>query len=274
MNPSSPRLRVALGEYDTGWHDPERSLTRAREFGRLARAAGADALVLPEMCASGFTMDADHFAEPEDGASARALSVMAAEHRLWLVAGLSMRRDGRCLNSALVFAPTGALAATYDKQRLFGFAGESEVYSGGSGPCVVQLGGVAVGLFVCFDLRFPELFREVGPHVDACIVVANWPASRQRHWDVLTQARAIENQWYVVAVNRIGTGDGLAYDGGSCILDPWGERCDERAGPSPLRVGDLARATVDQVRQAFPFVQDRRGSAAGRTAFARKQIAP
>ena len=216
----SDRLTVALGEYDTGWHDPVKSLAKARAIAQRARAAGADLLVLPEMCASGFTMDADKFAEPPNGASARALSALAAEHHLWLIAGLSMRRKGQYLNSALAFAPDGSLVATYDKQRLFRYADETTVYSAGTNPCVIQLGELSVGLFVCFDLRFPELFRAVAPEVDACIIIANWPSARQRHWEVLTQARAIENQCYVVAVNRIGQGDGLEYNGGSVVLDP------------------------------------------------------
>jgi omega-amidase len=249
----SDKLTVALGEYDTGWHDPVLSLALARVIAQQARAAGADLLVLPEMCASGFTMDADEFAEPADGSSSRALSAMAAEHHLWLVAGLSMRRKGRYLNSALAFAPDGSLIATYDKQRLFGYAKETMIYSAGTGPCVIKLGGLSVGLFVCFDLRFPELFREVAADVDACVIIANWPSARQQHWEVLTHARAIENQCYVVAVNRIGVGDGLEYSGGSLILDPWGVRCDRLAPGSSLRIGELSRSTVSRVRETFPL---------------------
>jgi predicted amidohydrolase len=249
----SDRLTVALGEYDTGWHDPVLSLALARVIAQQARAAGADLLVLPEMCASGFTMQADDFSEPPDGPSSRALSTLAAEHQLWVVAGLSVRRKGQYLNSALAFAPDGSLVATYDKQRLFGYAKETTVYSAGTSPCVIRLGGLSVGLFVCFDLRFPELFREVAAEVDAFIIIANWPAARQAHWEVLTHARAIENQCYVVAVNRTGEGDGLEYSGGSMILDPWGVRCDTMAPGSSLRIGDLSRSTVTRVREAFPL---------------------
>ena len=252
------RLIVALGEYDTGWHDPVQSLERAGAIAQQARAADADLLVLPERCASGFTMDVDTFAEPPDGPSARALSALAADHHLWLIAGLSMHREGRYLNSALTFAPDGSLVATYDKQRLFGYGAETEVYSAGAGPSVVQLGGLSLALFVCFDLRFPELFREVGPRVDACVIIANWPSTRQQHWEVLTRARAIENQCYVVAVNRIGEGNGLPYSGGSLILNPWGERCDEPAPHSSLRIGELSRSAVVKVRESFPFSPDRR----------------
>jgi omega-amidase len=254
---SADQLIVALGEYDIGWHDPVQSLARARVVAQQARAAGAYLLVLPEMCASGFTMEADKFAEPPDGPSSRALSALAAEHHLWIIAGLSMRRDGRYLNSALAFAPDGSLVATYDKQRLFGYAKETTVYSAGTSPSVIKLGGLSVGLFVCFDLRFPELFREVAAEVDACVIIANWPSARQRHWEVLTQARAIENQCYVVAVNRIGKGDGLEYSGGSLILDPWGVRCDTPAPDSSLRIGELSRGLVATVRESFPLSPDR-----------------
>jgi omega-amidase len=247
------RLTVALGEYDTGWHDPHQSLIRAWELAQQAQAAGADLLVLPEMCTTGFTMDVENFAEPDNGPSASALAALAADHHLSLIAGLSMRRKGRNLNSALAFAPDGSLIACYDKQRLFGYARETEVYSAGAGPCVIQLGGLSLALFVCFDLRFPELFREVGPKVDAFILIANWPSERQRHWEVLTQARAIENQCYVVAVNRTGEGDRLKYSGGSAIFDPWGERCDKPAPKSSLRIGEISRSAVAKVRKAFPL---------------------
>jgi len=256
---TSDRLTVALGEYDTGWHDPVQSLAKARVIAKQARAAAADLLVLPEMCASGFTMDAEEFAEPPNGPSSRALSALAAEHHLWLIAGLSMRRNGQYLNSALAFAPNGSLIATYDKQRLFGYAKETTVYSAGTKPCVINIGGLLLGLFVCFDLRFPELFREVAADVDACVIIANWPSARQRHWEVLTQARAIENQCYVVAVNRIGEGDGLEYVGGSLILDPWGTRCDTQAPNSSLRIGELSRSQVAEVRKSFPLITDELG---------------
>jgi len=253
------KLTVALGQYNTGWHDPVKSLVGARRIAQQAQAAGAELLVLPEMCATGFTMDVENFAEKPNGRSVRALAGLAAEHNLWLIAGLSLCRNGRYVNSALTFAPDGSLVATYDKQRLFGQAGEPAVYTAGKGPCVIQVAGLSVALFVCFDLRFPDLFREVGPEVDACVLIANWPSARQRHWEVLTQARAIENQCYVVAVNRIGDGDGLKYTGGSMILNPWGERCDQPARESSLGIAELSRSMVAKVREAFPLLVDQDG---------------
>jgi omega-amidase len=254
---SSHGLTVALGEYDTGWQDPVGSLARARDVAGQARAAGAHLLVLPEMCTTGFTMDAETFAEPPDGESVRAFSALAADHGLWMVAGLSMRRKGRYLNSALAFAPDGSLVATYDKQRLFGYGRETEIYSAGAAPCVIEVAGLTVALFICFDLRFPELFREVGPDVDAFVLIANWPTDRQRHWEVLTRARAIENQCYMIAVNRQGEGGGLVYAGGSVIFDPWGERSDNPVLNSSLRIADVSPAAPAKVRKDFPLSDSR-----------------
>jgi predicted amidohydrolase len=251
---SEESLTVALGEYDIGWHDPALSLQRAGEMARQSRAVNADLLVLPEMCVTGFTMEAETYAEPEDGPSIKAMSRVAAENGLWIVGGASMRKDeGRYVNTALVFSPDGRLVASYDKQRLFGYAKETEVYSPGSGSCVVEIGGLTVGVFICFDLRFPELFRAVGRDVDAFVLIANWPTARQRHWEVLTQARAIENQCYMIAVNRIGEGGGLEYSGGSAIFDPWGERCDRPADNSSLRIGAVSPDVVSRARESFPL---------------------
>jgi len=250
---NSDILAVALGEYDTGWHDAGLSLERAREVVRRAKAAGADLVALPEMCITGFTMEAESFAEAEDGPSIKALAKLAGEQRLWIVGGASIKKpDGRYVNSALVFSPDGSLVTSYEKQRLFGYAGETDVYSAGESHCVVEIEGLTVGVFICFDLRFPELFREVGPNVDAFVLIANWPNARQQHWEVLTRARAIENQCYMIAVNRVGDGGGLSYDGGSVAYDPWGERVD-KAATGGLRVGEISRSVVERARKAFPL---------------------
>lgn len=248
------QLRVGLGEYDTGWHDPATSWTRAREQALHARVNGAGLLVLPEMCTSGFTMDAAGHAERPDGPSVRALSSIAADCNIWIVAGIPMHRDGKFFNSALAFSPDGSVAATYDKRRLFNYAKETEVYSPGSASCVIEVDGVSLALFICFELRFPELFRDAGEQADAFVIIANWPATRQRHWDVLTRARAIENQCYVIAVNRTGEADGLSYAGGSVILNPQGERIDTQTANSPLRTGTISHAVVEQTRRTFPFL--------------------
>jgi omega-amidase len=256
----SGALRVALGEYDTGWHDPATSLARAERVVRDATAAGAALVVLPEMCTTGFTMDAATYAEPLEGASVRELRRVAREAGVSLVAGVALReciapgKGERAVNAALVIGKDGAVHALYRKQRVFAYAGEDETYAAGTEPVIVSVDGVRIAPFVCYDLRFPELFRRVAAGVDAIVVIANWPAVRRTHWDTLIRARAIENQCYVVAVNRTGEGGGLSYDGGSAAFDPWGDPM--ITSSSDLRCVELDPRRVRAVREQYPFLRD------------------
>jgi predicted amidohydrolase len=263
-------LRVALGELDTGWHDPATALARAERVVTQSAAQGAQLVVLPEMCTTGFTMRAEDWAEPLDGPSAHRLAAMAAVDRVWVLGGLAVRAKARGAerpvmhNAAVLFDPAGRLHATYVKQRVFSFAGEHESYMPGDAPLVVDIHGVRISPFICFDLRFPELFREVATQVDAIVVIANWPAERRAHWDVLVRARAIENQCFMIAVNRTGDGGGVRYDGGSAAYGPWGETLPNLSrpqdGPAIVSV-DVQR--VREIRARYPFLNEAHRGASG-----------
>jgi predicted amidohydrolase len=254
-------LRIALGEYDTGWHDPAGSLARAERVVGAAARGGAQLIVLPEMCTTGFTMDATTQAETLEGSSVRALGRIAAGAGVHLLAGVAIREcvDGveRNVNAAMLFDDDGAMRAIYRKQRVFGYAGEDRVYAPGADTVIVTVRGVRIAPFVCYDLRFPELFRRVAADVDAMLIIANWPASRRAHWDALIRARAVENQCYVVAVNRLGQGGGVDYDGGSAAFDPWGVPL-VTTGEAVAAV-DVDPARVRAVREEYPFLRDYRG---------------
>ena len=255
---AAPPLRVALGEYDVGWQDPPASLDRAAALVGRAAGAGARLVVLPETCATGFTMDAARWAEPLDGPSATRLGALAAEHGLWIVAGLALRDGaGAAVNAAVLLDPSGRPAAVHRKRRLFGHGGEPDAYAPGAEPTVATVDGVRLGLFVCYELRFPELFREVARDVDAIVLIANWPAARRAHWDALVRARAIENLACVVAVNRVGDGGGIAYDGGSVAYSPWGDALPNVA-PGEPRTVELDPAVVAETRRRYRFLEDYR----------------
>jgi len=269
MTPAAPRpLRVALGEYDIGWHDPERSLERARALVADAARAGARLVVLPEMATTGFTMDRAQ-ATPLAGGHAARLATLAGEAGVWLIASVAATEPAplgdaggteasRAVNAALVADPSGAIVAVYRKQKLFAFAGEHEHYAPGDARVVVTIDGIRIAPLVCYDLRFPELFRAVARDVDAFVLVANWPAARRLHWDTLTRARAIENQAYVVAVNRIGSGGNIAYDGGSAAWDPWGDPAPEAQTPAGIRLVSIDPTRVTDIRTRYPFLRDMR----------------
>ena len=249
-------LRVALGEYDTGWHQPESSLDRAAVCVQRAASTGARLVVLPEMCTTGFTMEPEHWAEPLSGPSFARLSTMAAVHDVWLMAGVAVRSEEGFSNVAAVFNPEGSLVLTYAKQRTFTYAGEDLHYASGVVPAVIDIDGVRVSPFICYDLRFPELFRAAAPWSDLIVVIANWPAARRPHWDALLPARAIENLAYVVGVNRTGSANGIQYDGGSVAYDPWGEPAAQRMAVAAPSVVDVSAARVASIRAKYPFLDD------------------
>lgn len=256
-----PRLTVALGEYDTGWHSAEASIAAATRVATHAAAFGARLVVLPEMATTGFTMDTSR-AVPIDSRDVSLLRAMAQRLGIWLVAGVALRErdaDGASCahNAALAIDPSGEIVAVHRKQRMFAFAGEDASYRAGTESTIVMIEGVRFGLFVCYELRFPELFADVAADVDAMIVIANWPASRRAHWDALLHARAIENQCVVIGVNRTGVGGGLPYDGGSAAFDAWGDRIDP-ATPAGLRIVTIDPGKTAAVRDRFPFLRDRR----------------
>jgi predicted amidohydrolase len=257
------RCRIALGQFATGWHSPTRSVENASRVVGSAALRGADLVVLPEMCTTGFTMASAEYTEPLDGPSATALSRLAAEHQLHVLAGLATReRTGQheqYYNSALLFNPHGEPIAHYRKQRLFGLGGEEDAYRAGHEAVIAEINGVRIAPFICYDLRFPELFRAVAADVHALVLIANWPVERRAHWDVLVQARAIENLCYFIAVNRVGDGGGVAYDGGSVAYDPWGERLaasgETDAATAEPCIVDVHADAVAQVRERYPFLR-------------------
>lgn len=254
-------LRIALGEYDTGWHSPERSLARADAVVRDAAACGARLVALPEMATSGFTMDATQ-AVALDAPPVGELRDIARRHGVWVVTGVALAEshgapgDKCVVNAALAIDPAGEVAAVHRKQRLFAFAGEHAVYAAGTSPTTVTIDGVRVALLICYELRFAEVFAAVTDAVDCVVLIANWPSARRPHWDALLRARAIENQCAVIGVNRIGEGGGVTYDGGSAAYDAWGDVLPAAPG-CRVPVVTVDPRAVAEIRATYPFLRDR-----------------
>ena len=252
-------MRVAALQSDIAWEDPEANFTRLRPWIASAAAAGARLVALPEMFSCGFSMAAERIAEPEGGPSSRFLSDEARRHGLWIAASIPERPEGalRPYNT-LVLAGPGGEAFRYRKIHPFSYAGEDRHYGAGTEHVTVGVEGLRLTLFVCYDLRFADEFWATAAATDLYLVVANWPEKRRSHWTSLLVARAIENQAYVVGVNRVGTGDGLAYAGDSRVVDPLGEVLAAAAGQETLLLAEVDPARVAEVREAMPFMRDRR----------------
>ena len=183
----------------------------------------------------------------------------AQQHGLWVCGSLPELPAGaaRPFNTLVLADPRGELVR-YRKIHPFTFAKEHEHYAAGGEHVTVDIEGLRCTLFVCYDLRFADEFWATATGTDAYLVVANWPERRRHHWTALLQARAIENQAYVVGVNRVGQGNGLDYTGDSRVVDPWGEVLVAAAGAETMLLADLKPEVVRDARERFPVLKDRR----------------
>jgi predicted amidohydrolase len=251
-------MRVAAIQHDIIWEDPEATRERVRPLIAAAADEGARLIVLTEMFATGFSMEPEKIAEDEGGPSEQFLLDRAALHDAYLIASIAQRGpDGRYRNNAVVAAPDGTVRR-YAKIHPFSFAGEHEHYTAGTEFVTVPIGDLRVSVFVCYDLRFADEFWARAPQTDLYVVPANWPQPRHEHWRALLRARAIENQAYVLGVNRVGHADDLPHVGGSALIDPAGVVLFEGDRDEEVLVADADPAVVTRTRANFPFLADRR----------------
>jgi predicted amidohydrolase len=253
-------VEVALLQLDIAWESVPENHRRAALLLERAATEGARLAVLPEMFSTGFSMDAGRLAQAPGGVSEAFLKDQAKALDLWIVASIPEAWVPRPRNMALVVSPEGT-AARYAKIHPFSYGGEHKSY--GAGDCVVTVAidGVRVTPFVCYDLRFPEPFRVAASDTDLFVVVANWPELRREHWRTLLRARAIENQAYVVGVNRVGDGDNLHYVGDSAAIAPLGETLVEGGDQEGVFMASIDPEVVGKLRTRFPALDDRRPQA-------------
>ncbi len=254
-------MKVAVVQHDIVWEDAAATIRRLQPQVTAAAATGARLVVLSEMFSVGFSMAPDRVAEPIDGVSAQFLHAMATEHGVWTCGTVPTRVAGydkaRARNRLYLYDPTGN-EHHYDKIHPFSFAGEDAHYDRGDSFLTVDIEGLRTSFFICYDLRFADEFWQLAPTTDCFVVPANWPEVRRHHWQQLLVGRAVENQAYLIGVNRVGTGDGIGYCGDSRIIDPLGEVLAAGARTEALLVAEVNAETVDDVRRRFRFMQDRR----------------
>lgn len=251
-------MKVAAVQHDIVWEDRDANLGRLGPMIAGAVADGVRMVVLAEMFAVGFSMNTEVVAEDEGGPTSTWMAERAAEHGVWVCGSVPERRPGgeRPSNVFVLAGPDGTVHR-YAKRKPFGYGGETDHYDPGPSSLTVDIEGVAVTPFVCYDLRFADLFWERASGTDLYLVVASWPTPRRHHWRTLLTARAIENQAYVVGVNRIGSGGGLDYGGDTCVIDPMGSVTSAPSEEELVLVADIDPAVVADTRERFPFLADR-----------------
>lgn len=250
-------MKVALLQLDLAWEDVPANHARASRLLGQAADLGARLAILPEMFATGFSMDGRKVAQAEGGATETFLRERAASLGLHVLAGVAELAEPLPANRALLVSPDGSVRR-YTKIHPFSFAGEEKVMASGGTVVTWDVEGLRVTPLVCYDLRFPEPFRLAADDTDLYAVLANWPERRRHHWSLLLRARAVENLAFVAGVNRVGEGDGLRYLGDSALVGPWGEAIVSASEQETLLVGEVDAATVAEARRKFPVLADRR----------------
>jgi omega-amidase len=252
-------VRIAAVQHDIVWEDRDANFARLAPQVAQAVGAGAELVLLTETFSTGFSMTPG-IGEPEGGPSSRFLADRAAEHGVWVGGTCPEIADGEHLpyNSFVLAAPDGT-TQRYRKLHPFTHAGEHERFRAGAESVTLQIGDLRVTPFICYDLRFADVFWKAAPETDLYLVPANWPSPRRLHWQTLLQARAIENQAYVVGCNRVGTaGDGTEHAGDTRIVSPMGELLATAAGGETIVLADVDPAEVAATRDRLRFLPDRR----------------
>ena len=258
-------LTLTLIQTDLHWEDKKANLEMLEKKIKGIQEK-TEIVILPEMFSTGFSLKPHMLAETMDGESVQWMERMAKEKNVVLTGSLIIEENGHFFNRLIWMMPNGR-HGIYDKRHRFAFAGEDEQYTAGSKRLIASVKGWKINLLVCYDLRFPVWARQSPaledhgadsePEYDILIFAANWPEKRVHAWKTLLQARAIENQCYVVGVNRVGDdGNGIHYTGESMVVDPLGEVLYQKKEEEDIFTISLNKSDLQSIREKFPFWRD------------------
>ena len=253
-------LAITTIQTDLVWEDKDANLQQLEEKINSIEER-TEIVVLPEMFSTGFTMQPQLFAETGDGETIEWMKRIAADKRIILTGSIIVKEEDKFYNRLIWMLPNGDYGF-YNKRHLFAYAGEHEHYAAGNKRLIASVKGWKINLQVCYDLRFPVWARQSPPEhstpeYDVLIYVANWPERRSHAWKTLLCARAIENQCYVVGVNRVGVdGNKINHSGNSLVIDPLGEVLYHKADEEDVFTITLERERLEDVRTKFPFWKD------------------
>jgi predicted amidohydrolase len=252
-------LTLSLVQTALVWEDKAANLQLLET--QLASLRGkTQVVVLPELFSTGFSMQTQVLAEPMNGPTLQWMRTMAQQYQLIITGSVMIQEEGLFYNRLIWMLPTGELGH-YDKRHLFAFAGEDRYYSRGNKRFIASANGFKINLQICYDLRFPVWSRQQAtdgqPEYDLLIYVANWPERRRLAWMSLLQARAIENQCYVIGVNRVGEdGHQIYHSGDSMVIDPLGEVLFTKKDEACVHTLTISKEQLQAYRRQFPFLRD------------------
>jgi omega-amidase len=254
-------ITVALAQMAVALGRPKENHDIAQDLAAQAAEQGADLLLLPELWATGYDLDRiQEYATPLDGGHFALMAGLAQTHQLY-VAGTALEANpgGKPFNTAALHGPDGKCLGAYRKVHLWAPLGEVEHMTPGDGLPAFDLPWGGVAMAICYDLRFPELWRRLADAgAQLVLIPAEWPAHRVEHWRLLLRARAVENQLFVAGCNRTGTDAVAEFGGHSAVVDPWARVLVEGGSEPGLYVTTIEMDEVTRARRMFPFLADRR----------------
>jgi predicted amidohydrolase len=260
---NAQHITLALAQMDIATGQPEANLERARAYAIQARDAGADLLLLPELWLHGYDLEqAARRAAPLGEGGFAHMATLASEFGLYLAGSLLERHAAGISNTAVLYGPDGTLLGSYRKVHLFRLMQEHLYLYPGDRATLCATPWGPVGLAICYDIRFPELFRAMAlAGAVLFLIPAQWPVRRVEAWLILTRARAVENELFIAACNRVGQEGDALFPGRSCVVDPWGNTLVEGDDKERLLI---ARAELGEIRKARRYLtvyEDRRPEA-------------
>lgn len=248
-------FKIGLVQFNTVWEDKSANTGKIKSL--IKEIPQIDLLIFPEMTLTGFTMKSSDFAEELDGDSYLFFSSVAKEKKCSVMYGFIEKGKKKNFNTLVHLNNQGKLFSTYRKIHPFSYSTEDVYYGKGKETVITKVKGIKTGLSICYDLRFPELYRYYGKErVHLIVDIANWPDTRIEHWRTLLKARAIENQCYVAGVNRVGDDLKLHYNGFSSVFDPVGKEIVCVKNEEKIIIAEIDKSQVDEVRKKFPFLED------------------
>jgi predicted amidohydrolase len=255
------KLTISLAQFDVVLGEPEKNLATVQRMAAEAAQRGSDIVVLPELWSTGYDLEnaVRHATTTEAGIFAE-VGQLARQHQMAILGScLSLLGEGRYGNTAVYFNQQGQSVAYYSKIHLFQLMDEHLYLTGGEKLSVFETEWGLAGLAICYDLRFPEIFRAYAlSGAQMAFLPSEWPHPRLAHWQALLRARAIENQMYMIACNRVGHSKKSEFFGHSCIIDPWGEMVVEAGESEILLTAEIDLGKVEAARAKIPVFADRR----------------
>ena len=251
------KLKIGLVQYAPVWEDKSANVKKIKNL--LSDKIVYDLLIFPEMTLTGFTMKSEEFAKDLGGDSKLFFASIAKEKKCAVMYGTIEKGKKKNFNTLVHLNNQGKIVNTYRKIHPFTYSKENRFYGRGKNTITTKVKGTKIGLSICYDLRFPELYRFYAKEkVHLIVDIANWPDTRIEHWRALLKARAIENQCYVAGVNRVGNDPKLHYNGFSSVFDPMGKEIIVVENDEMIIEAEIDRSYINEVRKKLPFLNDMR----------------